>query len=1078
MSRRTAHVAPILTALVLSTVLAGAAPAHLPRHPAPSPDGSLIAFSWQGDLWTVPAEGGAARRLTAHPAVERHPVWSRDGRLIAFTSDRAGNDDVYVLRIDGAEAPQRLTFASVDDVPVDFSPDGAAVLFTSSRAESVRWMPGLYRVPLAGGTPALYQDALGRSAATSPDGRSTAFVRGSTKWWRHGYRGAANRDLWLRGPDGGYVQLTDHPGDDDHPGWVDDQTIVFLGDRTGQENLFLLDVPTGGVQELTRHSGTGARYPRVAADGSLVAYELEDEIWTVAPEPGSVPRRLEIDVPLDRLTNELVRRTATSDADGLAVHPDGDLVAFTVHGDVFLTELRSEEELELAEPPTLQVTATPAREKDLTWSPDGSTLVFASEREGSYDLHAVRRSDPEAEWTTAFDLSTEQLTADAEEETLAKFSPDGERLAFVRGTGTLAVIPATGGEPTVLVDHWETPDYAWSPDGRWIAYSIPDAAYNHEVWIVSSEGGTPYNVSRHPDDDLTPRWSPDGRRLVWISKRHADTYDVWGAWLTRADHERTPDEWVRLFRAEKENEEETKKATTPDPEDADGEEGDTQELPTVEIELDRLWERAVPITSLAGDEDQPLVVSDGRRVLFTSEHEGERDLYSVRFDGEDLQRLTREGTRPDDLQEIDDETVAYLTGKGTIARIGVDGTAGDPVPFSARYAVDRRAERAVVFDEVWRALRERFYDPDFHGVDWQAMRAVYEPWALDASHDADFADVVNLMLGELNASHMGYYPPPQEGGETSGWLGVRFDPTAGGPGILVRQVLPDSPASRHDVSIVPGERILAVGGETVAESANVYELLVDTAGRRVPILLQGADGTERTVVVTPVRFSELDQLRYREWVRQRRALVDELAGGRIGYVHIQSMDIPSFETFERDLHAAAHGREALLIDVRSNGGGWTTDYLLAVLTVRRHAYTVPRDADPTEKVYPQSRLPLAAWTRPAATLCNEDSYSNAEIFSHAFKTLERGPLVGTPTFGAVISTGGTRLINGAWVRLPFRGWFVAGTDANMERIGAQPDVLVAQPPAEDTSADTDTQLARAVEVLLDGLEEDARYGAW
>jgi tricorn protease len=397
--------------------------------------------------------------------------------------------------------------------------------------------------------------------------------------------------------------------------------------------------------------------------------------------------------------------------------------------------------------------------------------------------------------------------------------------------------------------------------------------------------------------------------------------------------------------------------------------------------------------------------------------------------------------------------------------------------------VDSRLERAAVFDEAWRALNENFYDPDFHGVDWPAQRVKYRPWALEASTSADFADIVNLMLGELNASHMGYYPPGTRGratpsGDNTGWIGITWDPAAGGPGVRVREVLPDSPAWRAEVAIQPGERVLAVNGTEVGGTSNVFAPFVDTVGERTTVTVRAIDGTDRTVVVEPVSYSDQRRLRYDQWVRQRRALTDQWSNGRLGYIHIQGMDIPSFEEFERMLYAAAEGKEGLLVDVRSNGGGWTTDYLMAVLMVQRHAYTVPRGGDPAIRAYPQSRLPLAAWTRPAAAICNEDSYSNAEIFSHAFKSLGRGPLVGSPTFGAVISTGATRTLDGATVRLPGRGWFVAPTGLNMEHNGAQPDVLVWQPPAEDASATEDTQLQRAVQVLLADLETDPRAGAW
>jgi tricorn protease len=291
-------------------------------------------------------------------------------------------------------------------------------------------------------------------------------------------------------------------------------------------------------------------------------------------------------------------------------------------------------------------------------------------------------------------------------------------------------------------------------------------------------------------------------------------------------------------------------------------------------------------------------------------------------------------------------------------------------------------------------------------------------------------------------------------------------------------VLPHSPSWRTDVGIEAGDRLLAVDGTVLSDTTNVFSLLVDTVDERVRLAVLGRDGDERTVIVEPVSFREQRRLRYDEWVRERRRLVDEWSGGRLGYIHIQGMNIPSFEEFERGLYAAADGKDGLLIDVRSNGGGWTTDYLMAVLMVQRHAFTVPRGADPSIRAYPQSRLPLAAWTRPAAALCNQDSYSNAEIFSHAFQSLQRGPLVGAPTFGAVISTGGMRTLDGALVRLPGRGWYVAPTGANMENQGAVPDVVVWQPPAEDASKTSDTQLQRAVEVLMETLDSDPRAGAW
>ena len=1073
MKRRVACFLVVATAL---TTTAAAIEAVLPRHPAPSPDGSQIAFSWQGDLWLVPAEGGQAVRLTAHPAVERFPVWSRDGSLIAFASNRHGNLDVFVMPVDRSKAPTRLTFASTDDIPQNFTPDAGAVLFASQRYEGVSRGQQLWRAPLAGGTPSLTQDAFGQNAAYSPNGENLVFVRGGTPWTRRGYRGSASRDLWLRTPDGEYTRLTDFDGDDDCPSWLDGATLAFLSSRSGRKNVFRLDTTTGEATQLTSHEGSAVRFPRASADGSVIAYEFEDGLWTVAADGGQ-PTRLSIQVPADEIQNPVQRKISTDDADELSISPNGKLAAFIVHGDVFVTGIASKDEQKIAKPFTARVTTSPERECDLSWSPDGEELLFSSAVNGNDDLYLARRMDEDTPWPETFDFELTRVTDSPAEEYGAQFSPNGKRIAFIRGKGTLVSRDREDGGEIVLLDHWDAPDFDWSPDGEWLAYSVADEQFNNEVWIVSAGAGTPYNVSRHPDDDRAPYWSPDGRRLVWTGKRSQGTFDVWGVWLTRADHERTAAQWLKVFdQGEKKN---GKKG-----DDEEGAEKKEPELPHVTIEFERLWERVERITDLKGDEGGARISPDGKTIIFTAEHEGEEDLYSIDWNGEDLKRLTKDGAEP--KQYVFDrkgKTIFFLDGEGRIKRVGVDAKPGDAIPFSARYTTDSRLERAVVFDETWRALNLNFYDPDFHGVDWPAQHEKYRPWALAASTSPDFADVVNLMLGELNASHMGYRPPGTGGrsgasGDNTGWIGVTYDPNAGGPGLLISEVLPDSPAWRADVNIQKGERLLEVNGVSITEGTNVFGLFVDTVDQRAQLRVLGVDGGERTVIVKPVDLQSQRQLRYEEWVCERRRLTEKWSDGRLGYVHIQGMNTPSFEEFERMLFAAANGKEGLLIDVRFNGGGSTTDYVMAVLMVLRHAYTVPRGADPSIRAYPQSRLPLAAWTRPAAVICNEQSYSNAEIFSYAFQSLQRGTLIGWPTFGAVISTGGTRTLDGATVRLPRRGWYVATTGVRMEHNGAVPDVLVAQPPSEDHSATGDTQLRRAVEVLLADLENDPRTGAW
>ncbi len=1083
----------LLAGLLFSPAIG--AEAMLARHPAPSPDGREIAFSWQGDIWVVAAQGGRARRLTANPADERHPIWSRDGSRIAFSSNRHGNDDVFVVSLTGDAPPQRLSFACYADQPEDFTPDGKAVLFSSRRDESFRRPPSLYRVPLKGGTPALEQAALGRHARFSPDGQHLAFVRGETKIFRRGYRGSANREIWSRDPEGSYRQLTHFDGDDDFPNWVGNDGLLFLSSRNGRKNLFLSTLGSDAPRALTFFDDSAARFPRVSANGRLVAFEYQDAIYTLQLPDGK-PERLVIELPPDRLRAEVERKRESTGASELVVRSDGKLAAFVVHGEIFVTAIRSKEDQQIAPSPTVRVTRNAARDAQPCWTTDGKRLVFTSEINGATGLYAAHPATGEKpeDWLQAFDFEIEVLIDDpASHESRARFSPDGKHLAFQRDKGQLVVAAADGSSPHVVFDSWNLGDFSWSPDGRWLAYNANDIEYNSEVYIVSAEGGTPYNLSRHPDNDSNARWSADGRRLIWLSKRHANTMDLWGVWLTREDEERSPEGWLALWSAQKG--ETPKKNSANIKPDSDGKNQrkrkknsdktaateDKKALPKLRIDFDGLWERTRSLTALDGDEGPALFVEEGKKILFTAQLAGERDLYAVRWDGSDLERLTTGGKAPVMLQLDKKGKTVYFLSQGKISRVSLAGKPGDPIPFEARYEIDRRAEREIVLHEGWSALNTFFYDPDFHGIDWAAQREKYLPWAREASSDADFADVMNLMLGELNASHMGYYRGgrrPADQADHTGMIGALFDPEADGPGLAIREVLVGSPAARKDVALVPGEHLLAVGGRMLSPTTNVYELFVATEGVRTPMRVRGLDGKERRVTVVPISTSAQAQLRYRTWVKQRRALVDKLSGGRLGYLHIQSMSIPPFELFERDLFAAAHGKEGLLIDVRSNGGGWTTDYLMAVLNVRRHAFTVPRDADGTSRAYPQNRLPLAAWTRPAATLCDEASYSNAEIFSRAFKNLKRGLLIGTSTFGAVISTGGMQTLDGALVRLPTRGWYDGISGENQENHGVVPDIIVSRPPEQDTSICDDDQLATAVRALLASLPSDPRSKTW
>lgn len=1039
---------------------------RLARFPAPSPDGRTVVFSWQGDLWAVPAEGGQAQRLTADPAYDWGAVWDTSGRFLAFASDRQGHDDVLVMSWPEGRT-RRLSFHEAADVPQGFF--ASQVVFVSRRHEAWNRKSAVYVVPVTGGTEKLLTEILALEAVPSPDGRYLALVRGGTPDSRRHYRGSANRDLWLLQLQNGTLErLTDTPWDEDHVSWAGNEALVFRSDNGGEDrNLFRLSLADRKVTQLTHHVGGDVRYPKAATGDSIVAYEFGDGLYVV-PARGGEPRRLAIQVASDALEDDVERAVLRDQATEVVPSPDGSQVALVVRGDVYVTARRSKELAAISGPVTVRVTRTPAWERDVTWTPDGKALLYASDRFGQYDLFRAEPAEASS-FVNATAFREKRLTFSEEDERKPQVSPDGKLLAYLVGKGNLTVAEVSGRNPRTLFTHWGEVEFAFSPDGQWIAFARDDENFNSDVFIVPVTGGNVVNVSQHPDEDRHPVWSPDGRRLYWLSRRHQRTFDVWAVYLTKADHERTPEQWAALF----EEEDKLKKS-------ANGKEvdGKATKPPVVRIDFTGIHQRARPVTALPGDEGEFVITSDSRTVVFVAESEGQKDLYKVRFDGKEVKRLTDQGANPSQLTFLNEgKLVLYRGAKGTVESVNLEGKPGDPVKFEALFTVSRKALRTQVFQEAWRELERNFYDPHFHGYDWRAIGQRYAKLAEAAFADRDFEQVMNWMLGELNASHMGFRRNERGDLVPTGVLGVEVKPAADGLGVVVTEVLEDTPAAREDVGLKVGDRILAVNGEPITPEVNFYQLLQAMVGHHVRLSIKGQAG-EREVSLKPVSLDAGRQARYRTWVKERRAIVERLSGGKLGYIHIQGMDAPSLEEFQRELFAAAAGKQGLLIDVRNNGGGWTTDYVMAILNVKRHAWTVPRGMDPSLRGYPQDRLPLPAWTRPAAALCDEASYSNAEIFSWAFKTLKRGPLVGMTTFGAVISTGGTRLVDGSFVRLPFRGWYVAGSGINMERQGCEPDVVVFQPPQQDMDKENDAQLAKAVEVLLAQLPADPRQLPW
>ncbi len=1126
--------------LAFSAMDAVADTVELPREPALSPDGSIVAFTWAGDIWAVSAEGGVATRLTSHPADERRSAFSPDGSMLAFESNRDGARNLYTVELRGAPpaliagSPRRVVEWDREQSLSAFAADGDGLLFSGRLEPSVFRHARMYRAPLDGGPIERITDAFGADPIPTRDG-GMVFTRGFGIPNRPAYRGPGSTDVWRMDAGGAFTQLTTDAGSDWSGYELPNGSVVFLSSRDGQNNVYRLapgatDADRGALTQLTRFApndeasiGHGAHHLTVSADGSKAAFVVWDTLYTLdLTRRGARPVAVNAVASADDDVSEHEVIDVSRQASEFAWHPSGDAVAIVARGEIWL---RSTDE----DQPTRRITNSPWNESKVAWSPDGALLYFVADSEESLgsiyaasvalsreDLAGapVKEDEEEADsedeadatepddagkdgeededkaepnrngerWASALTFAIEPVILAETWDSAPSPAPDGRSLLFVRGLGDLVHFDIESGAERVIFRGWSAPEVQWMPDSRHIVYARNDLDFNSDIWLLDLEAESAdaaINLTQHPDIDTAPRVSADGKVLVFLSDRAGQNwdYDVHRVYLDKALEDMQPYELAEYFREAAEAAKTRKPldpvASTGEEQDADADADDDRESMT--FDAGDAWLRVRRVTSLPGSEGDLALTPGGERIVFSSSADDEDVLHSIKFDGAE-RKTVMTGSTGGVKVSLTGDAVAALQG-GQVKSAPPTGGEATTYPISAEVRIVRKAEQRQKFLEGARTFGASFYN--LKGLDWDALVDRYLPLAERARTSAEFNAVFTLLLGEVNGSHTGI----RGGGGYSaddvrtGYLGADLE--AAETGFRVTRVLDKGPSAKEEAGLLAGDTIVAVNGAPLVRDGALIDFnaaMTGLSGAETLLTLDRA-GKEAIVLVTPQSYDDENNLRYDDEVIRRRAEVERLSKGRLGYLHIRGMSMPSVRDFERDLYAAANGREGLVIDVRDNGGGFTTDILLASLTAPRHAYTIPRGADPAEvqlDSYPRDRRLIYGWTRPINVLINQHSFSNAEIFAHSIKTTGRGRLIGTTTFGAVISTGGFTLIDGTFIRRPFRGWYLAdGRD--MDVYGAEPDVPVEQTPTDEV-AGRDRQLEAAVRDLLDQIDSgtDAR----
>ncbi|MFY0629955.1 MAG: PD40 domain-containing protein [Flavobacteriaceae bacterium] len=1030
------------------------AQSSLIRTPSISPDATELAFSYQGDIWTYNLNSKQSKRLTVHEAYESAPVWNTNGSQLAFASNRKGAGNIFTVSKNGG-TPKQITYYPTGDTPSDWTKENEIVFTTNRVFKGPEWDAQTYQVNANGGTPERLITALGSMATVSPDGKFIAYVKGACRIAREDYSGSAQRDIWIYNTQTKqYIQITDTPKNDHSPLWDAAGNLYYVGAESGRYNIYKQVISSGGSAQGSPKKLTNQRKDGIlsysVSNNATIVYSTGFNVYQM--KNGS-SKKLSLNLTTDYRFEQDRTTTTTGGISTMDVSPNGKLVAMEISGEIFVKENNKDKTR------SNNVSNDSFRDREPQWISD-KEVIYISDRDGHNEIYISTSKDTLVGLERSLSIETKKLTKSKEDVYDLLVSPDHKKIAYRVGRGDLMVADIKDGEivkPKAYSEGWAAANgVSWSPDSKYLAYSQQDLDFDSEIFVQSVDNPKDkFNVSMHPRSDVNPVWSPDGKKITFSSNRSGNRggidFDVWMVWLKKEDWERS-----RRDRQDGDYYKEKK-----------AKKGKSKKKVKVSIDRDKIYDRLVRLTRLPDDEFGGMFSPDSKSIYYsaTDPATNSRSFYKVKIDG-GRPKVIKGTSRVGGFAEVNGKF--YFTSGGRLKELNPKSDRVTSLPHSAKYTQDFKAMNEQMFNEGTRVLTAGFYDPNFHGYDWKGLIKKYRPLALRASTTQDYSFVFNTLLGQLNASHMGFSSgtPERRNNDNIGLLGLEVKNTS--KGARVSYVLENSVADKSKVNLKVGDVITAVNGVKVGESTNFYSVLKNTRGDEILLTLStGKDVVART-------SGSLRTLQYEAWVASRKKLVDKFSNGQLGYIHIQGMNAPSFERFERELKASGYGKKGIVIDVRYNGGGWTTDRLMAVLNVYQHAYTVPRGAASNLQKenkkfagnYPfNERAILSVNIKPSIALCNENSYSNAEIFSHAYKNLGLGKLVGQPTFGAVISTGGYGLTNG-FVRMPFRAWYVKKSGKNMENEApAIPDYLVKNAPGWGARGEDD-QLKKAVEVLL------------
>ena len=1042
------------------------------RHAAISPTGDQIVFSHQGDLFVVPNKGGLARALTANDAWDGYPVWSRDGKQLAFASDRHGNLDVFLMPAEGGKA-SRLTYHSSNDIPSDFSPTADAILFSAARSDSpsssifpTTRMAELYEVRTLGGTPRMISTIPASQARYHNDGREILYR--DEKAYEIEFRkhdvSAFARDLWkLNLETGKHTQLTKFEGADHDPYSVGKSIYYLSENKTNHFNVWSMDQNGGKQKQISNFDQHPVRNLS-ASDSGLLCYTHHGQLYT--QKVGAEPKQVQVTFKADTQANDYETKTL-NDISEFAVSPNGKEVAIVSRGEIFVVSRDFGT--------TIRITNTPEQERSVSFHKDGRTLLYAGERNGRWKLYeATLTDDREKYFFTATEIQENEIYSADTESFQPVYSPDGKKIAFLAGRDEIQILNRETGDTNVALGKQHNYSYsdgditfAWSADSQWITsdFAPRGRLFIPNIGICPADGSKqPIDISHSGYEDTSPVWNRGGTVVHWASARYGQRdhgswgreYDVMAAFLTQDAYDQ--------FTLSKEEYELAQELKEESEKEKSEDSNDSEPNSNITIDWENLDDRIVRLTKNSANITQSYLLEDASKLFFLKRHADGSELWMRDF-REDDTKLLKKLDRSASFDFTADEQTIFILSGGSLSHATVDAIADTkPVSFNAVMTLNPVAERAYMFEHGWRQIKDKFYKPDFHGIDWDAMKAAYAPKLSSITTNRDLANLMAEMTGELNASHIGvsYRPGKVTGGDQTAALGVLFDESDTSGPLLIAEVLDKSPLKKMKSQVAEGMKLTAIDGIKLGDTTNVAKLLNHKTGKRVRLSITREDGTRFDEITIPISIADQSQLMYERWVKNRRALVEKLSQGRLGYVHVRGMNDTSFRAVYSDVLGRNFDKEAIVVDTRWNGGGWLHNDLAKLLMGKEYVTMHVRGRE-------YRGDSLDQWNKPSILVMGEGNYSDAHAFPYTYNVLNIGKMVGMPVPGTMTAVWWETSLSGdIRVGVPQVG-MKNKKGEYLENNQTEPDFRVKNDP-ESTANGKDKQIEKAVDVLLKQLD--------